>query len=210
MKIEEVNINCLAKCCGVSPEYNPRGSGFFCPTCKKEKFGWGGTIEWHAGLWNTSFHKTVASGGHGTDIPFSIDYQDPPELIEGGWKYAKTHMSFHLPWQEDRKGNHDFVLFRCLDRNDKSLLESEDGFECCIDDFRCLKRLELMSLDGRVCDVEFPNVKGRKPFYAYLSRSWCTDGTWNYLLNLNVLNIKWRYKLANQLGSIGLPFPDFK
>jgi hypothetical protein len=208
MKKEDINVDCLVKCCGVAPKYVDY-SGFFCSVCNSKKFSWDGSPEFNAALWNTSFHKTNASGGYGTDQPFVLDYHSAPFIFDKGWKFAKLCMSFHLPWNEEIIRRHHFVLFQCPDREDDTLLKSADGYECTIDDYRHLHKIRLMSLDGKICEFDLPTFKNQCSAYAFLTRSWCTDGTWNYLLNIKTLNHKWRDKMEKALAPIGIPFANW-
>lgn len=179
----------LALCCNQTPLYG-YGEGisshFKCPECQQTVGGWSRNIQWVASLWNQKQGKAFIS----KDGPHV--YEPNMKLDVDGWRYAKLNFSKHLPYQDKISREYDFVLFQ-VDRTDYELLHNKDGYECIIDDSSCFKNFKLRTYEGKEAEFSLPNFKTKNndPFQVYVNRSWSTDGSCWYRLNITAYNKKW-------------------
>lgn len=188
----------IALCCGDTPEFTIEGSAsqYTCRHCKKAAGGWSHNQQWIASLWNQKMH-TCRWVDDDAQSGRRIEYNKPPELDAGSqWRYAELRYEFYPPYGNGYKLEWYFVLIQIPERDESKWLVSAEGWECIIDDSRCFHGpIQCRRWDGSEFVLQVPNLKSAKPVRFYLSRSWCTDGSWHYVLNVTAFNHKWDVKI---------------
>ena len=193
--VEKINTSKnhgLALCCNTSPVFTITGasSSFVCPVCNAGagRGGWSHDKPWIAGIWNKKFHISGFD-----DVSRKVVYSPAPPLDVGEpWRFATLKCTAQYPFGEEGTiCSMPFILFKTKERAEERWLLSKDNYECIIDESRCFKNFSLRSFDGTEVDFTLPEFKSLAPFGVYINRSWCTDGTWNYSVNIAAYNHKW-------------------